>query len=340
MFKVAPLPRTLEAALRDAGHKKPAVRASAVEELGRLATDASRSRVIGKLIDVLREDDSAEVRGKAALALADAEATQAVEALVAAMDDAALEVRQMAIVALGEVGRGDSRALEVVDQALASPSPALRFQGLIAHAALGDGDLAGALVDATNDRDPKIRYIAFRLAEEHFAVDESAGLPTEIRARAREGLDDDDPAVRLAAGIVLVRAGDSVGEEAIVEAVNTAPGVYDPEDEEAAISLAGDLGLQDAKPGLRNRAWGLFAMRRSSFVWQARVALAQLGDRRAKAQILRELGAWTRDTRTLAVAAAGRARLEEARDTLVAMRDRPERADPDAVADALARIES
>jgi HEAT repeat protein len=74
---------------------------------------------------------------------------------------------------------------------------------------------------------------------------------------------------------------------------------------------------------------------RDPFAWQARVALARLGHDRARQGILKGLRAWTRDVRTLAVAAAGRARLTEARALIETMRGDPERADPEAVEVAL-----
>ena len=70
------------------------------------------------------------------------------------------------------------------------------------------------------------------------------------------------------------------------------------------------------------------------------MALAELGHARAKALILRGLSAWSRDARTLAVAAAGRARMQEAREILQRMAGSPERAEPDAVSDALAAIDA
>jgi hypothetical protein len=53
---------------------------------------------------------------------------------------------------------------------------------------------------------------------------------------------------------------------------------------------------------------------------------------------LRGLSAFTRDARTIAVAAAGRARLSEARSILRRMT--PAQADPDTVAEALAELEA
>jgi hypothetical protein len=70
------------------------------------------------------------------------------------------------------------------------------------------------------------------------------------------------------------------------------------------------------------------------------VALAQLGEERAISWIERELGAWTRERRTLAVAAAGKAKLVRLRAKLEDMRDKPHLADSLAVTEALANLEA
>lgn len=113
----------------------------------------------------------------------------------------------------------------------------------------------------------------------------------------------------------------------------------DHEDEASAIELCGELGLTAAQPGLERRAFGgLLGLRRDPYAWHARVALARLGHERACRDILRELGARDRDVCTLAVAAAGRARLGSARDRIQALRGNESRADPHAVDEALAAL--
>jgi HEAT repeat protein len=96
--------------------------------------------------------------------------------------------------------------------------------------------------------------------------------------------------------------------------------------------------LSEARPALSRRAFGFFGLFRDPLAWHARVALARLGDEQAKAAILRGLSAFTRDARTIAVAAAGRARLGEARTILQRMT--PAEADPETVAAALSEIEA
>lgn len=125
----------------------------------------------------------------------------------------------------------------------------------------------------------------------------------------------------------------------MVEVINARRRIQHADDEVIAVELCGELLLREATPGLERRAFGMLGGRTPTS-WHARVALAELGHERAKSVILRGLSAWSRDARTLAVAAAGRARLQEAREILRSMAGSPERAEPDAVNDALAAIEA
>jgi hypothetical protein len=69
------------------------------------------------------------------------------------------------------------------------------------------------------------------------------------------------------------------------------------------------------------------------------VALARLGDERAKREILRDLSSFRRATRARAVAAAGQARLELARARLLEMRDDERQADSESVREALLALD-
>jgi hypothetical protein len=111
------------------------------------------------------------------------------------------------------------------------------------------------------------------------------------------------------------------------------------EDEQAAVELAGVLELRAAEPHLERRAWGLGRIWRgeAASAWHARVALARLGNPRARGEILRDLGSWRRETRDAAVIAAGRARLVEARPAILALA--ADGADPRFVAEALSLLE-
>ncbi len=340
MLGLSPLPRTLEAALRDVKDKRDQVRISALRDLARHACDADAAdRVREALEGVLASDPLAAVRGEAAVALADAGAVDSVPALLEAAYDVNLRVRQMALLALGEVATpGDRSVLAVLHQALDGEAAELRFQGLIACVRLDPDRADEALARALGDSDEEIRYMALRLAEEQWLASKSPNLTQPIRKRVVQALKDDSASVRLGASILLGRMQDARGAKHIAAAVNDRLGVKEPEDEQAAIDLAGELEIESALRGLRRRAFSGPLMR-DSFAWQARVALARQGDERAVRQILRALSGWTRDTRTLAVVAAGRAGLSAARSQIEAMVDQPGRADPTAVADALAALE-
>jgi HEAT repeat protein len=170
-------------------------------------------------------------------------------------------------------------------------------------------------------------------------VRDGVELPSAVSTRLRALLRDDSARVRLAAAVLLGRCGDAAAAAVLAAALNSPPGVHDPEDEQAAVELAGALRLEAARPGLTRRAFGWFGLATGRTGIPATVALARCGDERAIRAILRGLSAWTAEARTLAVVAAGRARIADARPALVALQHDPRRADPAAVADALRRLD-
>ena len=352
MLAPPPLPRTLEASLRDLDSKKPAVRASAIKDLVRHArlADEVRANALPRIEVALAKDDSAEVRSAAALALADLRASEALPTLLVAVEDAHPHVRQMALTALGEIG--DRRALQRLARALDDERPEVRYQAVIAYARLSEDeprDVAGVLVRALDDDDPNIVYIALRVAEEH-----ATGADTDaLAARAETLLASKTPPVGVAAAIYLARRSLHVVEgspadttqrtltaEATEVLLRVARGDLRgiaTEDEEAALELAGELPLKEAEPHLERRAWGLGrVLRGGGDAWHAKIALARMGHERARGEILRDLASWRRVAREAAVVAAGRARLTEAREAIVALGEG--RADPQLVAEALARL--
>lgn len=337
MLGFTPLPRTLEASLRDAEHPRPDVRLAALADLKRHARDGE-ARALEQLLGRLR-DPLPQVRASAALALADIDARAALEPLIQASSDADPSVRQMALLAIGELAAAEHpAACAAALRGLVDPLPAVRYQSVVALARLrAEGALESMLV-GTRDIDPEVRHVAFRVAEEVFGGKSNERAPVVLSQRARGALRDDSPAVRLAAAILLAALDEEPGSERVVEAINARRRIKHVEDEVIAIELCAELRLLAATPGLERRAFGMLLGGRTPVSWHARVALAELGHERAKSVILRGLSAWSRDARTLAVAAAGRARLAEARDILQRMVGAPERAEPEAVQDALAAI--
>jgi HEAT repeat protein len=337
MFGIRSLPRTLEAALRDLRHAKNETRISALRDLARLSETADRPRALRALCEVMESDAELHVRAAAALALGDADAEESREALLSAARTSPLQVREMALAALGEIAEpGDPEVLKLLAAARQDPAPEMRFQALIALNRVAHDALPEQLVDASRDLDAEVRQIVYRLAEEH--VLEGRALPEPLRQRARAALRDEVPSVRLTAAILLARVGDQCGADVIRAVVERKDRVASLEDEQAALELAGELQISEARPALSRRAFGFFGLFRDPLAWHARVALARLGDEQAKAAILRGLSAFTRDARTIAVAAAGRARLREARTILQRMT--AAEADPETVAEALSEIEA
>lgn len=334
MLGFRPLPRTLDAAVRDAKHAtRDLVRIEAVRDLGRYAADADaavRERSVGALCQGL-SDSTPAIRGESALALADAAAKPAVAALITAAGDSNQKVRQMVLVALGELAEpGDSAALKVLRAAFADDAVELRYQALIGLARLAPDDNA-PLVRCLTDEDSEVRYIALRLTEERFR---SRPLPHQVELRVERALSDADVSVRTAAAIWMFQRGNKEAKPVLVGYLNGSFKQVSAEDEIAAVELAGDRRVSEARPGLQRRAFGIFG---GVAAWQARVALAQLGDSAAKQRLLQGLRAWGRDARTHAVVAVGRAGMTEARGRLQELQASGE-VDAEIIASALAAI--
>ncbi len=339
MLAPPPLPRTLEASLRDLGSAKPEVRASAIGDLIRhaRADEAVRKQALPKL-EALLADAHPGVRGAAAVALGDLGASELLPKLLVAVDDDDAHVRQMAMNALGEIG--DPRAAPRLRRALGDPRPEVRYQAIIALSRVCEDceEIDEAIVRATRDDDDAIVHIALRLAEER--IDEGHPAGEELLARARALRESESAHVALVAAILLAKAGDPAGFDLVMRVVKgerirgQAP---DKEDEQAAVELTGELGMKEAVPHLERRAWGLGRWVRDTAPFHARIALARMGHPRAVREILADLESGKRDMVSAAVVAAGRARLAAARGVIARLSAAA--VDPDLVKEALARLE-
>jgi HEAT repeat protein len=333
VFRAPPLRRTLEAALRDARSRSEATRASALGDLVHHA-DAERSLVLGALERGL-SDQGAAVRAAAAIGIADVRGAEVLSSLLVAVEDDDSYVRQMALAAIGELG--DRRAGERLRRALSDPRPEVRFQAVIAFTRVVPEDGMDAIDEALSDADASIRYIALRCAEES-TLGNDQPMPSALLARAAELLVDPDATVRVAAAVLLSRSGRNAGVPLLVDVVRGRVTTREHEDEAAAVELLGELGVTEAVPHLERRAFTLLGFGEGRFAWQALVSLARMGHLRARSRIMRDLRSRSRDRRTLAVAAAGRAELAEARPLVEAMRGDEARADAGTVALALAQL--
>jgi HEAT repeat protein len=339
MLAPPPLPRTLEASLRDLSSLKAPSRASAIVDLVRYASadEATRAEALPRIERALR-DEAPTVRAAAAVALGDLGASEALPALLVGIEDADPHVRQMAINALGEIG--DGRAAPRLLRALADERPEVRYQAIIAFPRVSEDASAvvAAIERALADTDESVRYIALRIAEER-ADAGVMGARNRVVQGAKELLGDPAPYVALAAAIFLAKLGENEGRELLLRAIDNATlrlRGSSREDENEAILVAGAIGMKEAVPGLERRAWGLGRFVVDTCSWSARIALARMGHARAISEITRDLGSHKRQTRDAAIVAAGRARMSGLYSVIAALG--PDDADPDLVAGALAEL--
>jgi hypothetical protein len=336
MLGLPPLPRTLDAALRDIEHERHGVRLSALIDLVRLSNGPTRPRAVHALSRALLRDPSAEVRAQAAVGLADSHASEARAELLAALDDAHVRVLELAVLALGEVSEpGDPEVVAALRPLLAHEQAALRFQALIAFERLAGDDADDALVRASDDDDDEVRCMAFRLADRRF---EEREPPAALVHGARKSLEAAPTVANATAALFLAAHADRSADGALVAVLEGKIPCGTDADLQAVMETVAGLGIEAARPALARRAFGAFGVRVDTLGWSACIALARLGDERARRAILRGLSAWTRDGRTLAVVAAGRAGLAAAREPIEGFRGDPARADPEAVEEALSRL--
>lgn len=320
MFGIAQLPRTLAAAERDINHPRRHVRLSVVADLVRLAMPAmgERARALQLLGRLVTDDPEPEVRARAAIGMADCEAgPEQLDVLITAARSEHIGVAEMALAALREVCRPEEgRVTRLLDNLAQSKHAAVRFQVVTASSRLlGDSAFDKLLVSVFVDPDPKVRALAFRVCEERFDVE----LPDFVQAAAIEAQKDPDRSVRLAAAILLAPLGNASAHATLVNAVNQRWAIAAPEDEQTVIELVGELQLTGALPGLRRHARGWLGLVPGRFAWQARVAMASLGDEQAQREIAVGLRSQQSHVRAASALAVGRARLHGLRPEVEAL---------------------
>lgn len=338
-------PQTLEAIVRDLASQDARVRVETAQLAPGIVGDDRgelRGRVVSALARALSDEHQA-VRGAAALALADLDAHEALPALLMAAEDDEPNVRELAITALGEIG--DPRAYERVRRALSDARPEVRFQAIVAFPRIARatqardvGEIWSALSSGILDEDPLVRG---RAAEACAELADGESLPAVVADRlARLSKDADEPAdARIAAAIALGESGDRRAAPVLLACLRGELEEADPRRLQAIHELAGELELEEARPLLTNAAFGLRARfgdpsRRAA----ALVALIGLGDRKAVAHVLEELGARSWERRVAALGIVARTHLVEARERVRAMRE--DALTADAAADVLAQLDA
>jgi hypothetical protein len=299
-------------------------------------------RISASLITALKDADP-KVRAEAAYALGDAHILEAQPKLLLAIDDEDASVRQAALDAVGLLG--DSRATSRLLRAIEDERPDVRFQAIISLGRVAPEEAKSAVLRLASDSEAQVRHIAIRVAEELLSAEETRAeqlilISEELRCSAKKWLEDSASSVRVAAAILLARAGDASGKQVLVDVVNGRISGLDGDDEAASIELAGRLHLDDAVPGLIRRAFGLRRLFAESYAFLSRVALARMGQLRARKGFLGELDSWDRDRRNQAVLACSKAGLTEAIPRLESMQGNESLADQEAVRDALEALRS
>jgi HEAT repeat protein len=336
VFKVAPLPRNLEACRRDFGNPDSRVRLSVVRDLGR--GDSDRAGRIELLTRGLADADSS-VRRACLIALADLGAAEALDQVLPLLRDVEIGVRQMAVLCLGEIAQPtDKEVVGRLASLLRAGDPSIRYQALIAHSQLLPEGAADDLENALKDEDPEVRELAIRLVDEVLLA---AGMPLgeKLMAALRRASDEQDPRVRLVAQLVLGQMGEDVGFDMILLVAAGKYRVREPRDEQTALELAGAMRLFEAAPDLRRRAFGRFGIAVDPFRWVALSSLCRLGDARAFEKLKASLGARHLPDRTLAVEGLGTSGLTEALPLLRSLVG-TKNIDPEVLERAILRLES
>ena len=97
--------------------------------------------------------------------------------------------------------------------------------------------------------------------------------------------------MRLASAFFLGRCGNNIGASQLIGAIEARICALEPNDEAAAIELAGTLGLKQAMPALECRALGFMRWFKERHVWTSRVVLVRLGVARTRQAIVSDLRA-------------------------------------------------
>ena len=344
-FGPALLGRRLHAALIDVESSKAHIRRAAAADLSRHLDSDSRVSIVERLERLTIEDPDVEVRVAAILALADAGANESVGLMVKMARSDIPRVRQIALLALGELAEpGQAQAIDAALDALDSELPALRYQGLVTLKSLRNAEAIEAIVSKLADPDPEVRWVAVRLIEELILARSASSANTThlepgenaIIANLRPLMKDPIPRVAVAATLLLTRMGDAAAIDNLAPLLTRKTWKLDHEDELAVIDLVGQLGLVRAKPDLERRAWPL--LWEGSLAWSARVALAQLGDERARRAVLQNLHSNSPLKCARAIEAVGRIGLEGARPRLHTLLANASEYDVEAIESALLRL--
>lgn len=345
MLGLPSLRRNLGAAFRDVVSPRSETRRSALLDLLAYVDSDQRAKVIAAIVQRLEADNDAELRAMAALGIADAGLTETVPNLVRALQDDAPRVKQMALLALGEVGKDLSRSeLEQIQGLLTSTLPALRYQALVAWSRLTERRGIGELLSATSDADEEVRWLAWTLIEKQLIELAGQGGQSQFDAAAmallgsaygaqftrlksllRAHSEQESLRLRSVVAAILHRLGESAALGRLLECAQGGATLS----RQQLAHLAQEFGRLRFEPA---RSWLAIRARRGwlegAVGWPALVSLAALGDEVAKVAVVEELSASSLARRSRALVAIGELKLKAASLEVAKLRAKPAGLDP------------
>jgi HEAT repeat protein len=311
MFNLPPLLRTLNACQQDLSSTRHEVRLAVARDLGRFAIDDEREARLA-LLQVCLADEHPAVRRQALFSLADMDARPLLQRVESMLTDPDLHVRQIAVLALGEIAHPeDTAAIGRIAGLLKAGAPAIRYQALLAYANLCPAQCSGDLLVALDDEDLEVRKLALRLIDE-ILINQNRPLSTQLLDAVLVTAAQEDLELALLAQLVCAELRLKAPRGHLLAVVERKMRVAEPRDEQWAIELCGQLLLREAVPGLRRRAFGFFGMSADPFRWIALGVLARLGDEEAFRALLRQLRSRDYVKRNWAVQALGSSARPEA----------------------------
>jgi HEAT repeat protein len=281
---IPPLRPTFDAALRDVTAQQPRFRLAAAARLAEPPVEQRQAAIRGLLS--LAEDPNGNVREAAYESLGVLGAVEGLALLLEAFDDAHVQARQAAVLAVGRID--SDRGAEAAVALLGDARPEMRFASLWTLSSLG-GTHASAIATALGDPDAEVRLLALRCLSDLDALEHADAMAAL--------LDDPVDAVRFEAASSLARLGDARGAGTLRAALRSPDRAF-----AAAIGL-GDLADDESRTELRRLAthrWRSPLLRAA-----AARALVRLGDPLGTAVIQSLVRSWRIEARQYAVQLVG-----------------------------------
>jgi HEAT repeat protein len=337
-------PPTFAAALRDVRARSREARIAAAERLA-LADERELSEAVPALCAISGDAEAivraSGVRGLGELGarfrddvegpaiqpasrLADDDAV--IEALEQRMADTSPIVREIATIALGQLG--GERCHRTLVKALASEHPAVRFQALAGYVETSANADPSRVIARLSDEDAEVRGQAARALATLLAA--APGAKPQLIAALKGVLADGNARTRAEAALALAKLGDASGSDQLGAALDD-------------LTLRGEVLEAIATLSLGSYADVIARLARNVFTSPFdRIAIARvlvrLGDARGAELLRSALAGFRALPRVLAVQAIGELRLRELTPEVAKLAERPRGVDASTLVGALGAL--